>query len=291
MKLTNKLGLPEAVVRAVAADDYSRGKADISVTGVISSPRIAYLREQHDDEITEDVSERIWSLWGRAVHYILERTGDDAKSLVEERLYTECEGWIVSGAFDRLALIEEQSDTFLLQDWKNVSVWAVMLGAKIEWERQANLYALLLRRHSFPVAKAQIVAILRDWKKREAEWKPDYPQAPVVVLDIPLWPAAQQDAFLAERVRLHQQAREGGELPLCTAEERWERPTKWAVLKEGAKRATRLCNSQEEAEALLKPGYIVQRRDGESTRCKSYCSALPFCGQGAGLVDTSSEEE
>lgn len=291
MRITNRLNLPDAIVRAVAADDYTRGKAHISVTGLISPPRMSALRELHEDELVEDAADRIWSLFGKVAHGILEVAGDDAKSLVEERLYAEERGWVVSGAFDRLALLADSDDTWLLQDYKTCSVWSVILGEKPEWERQANLYALLLRRHSFPVAKAQIVAILRDWKKREAEQKPDYPQAPVVVLDIPLWPAAQQDAFLAERVRLHQQAREGGELPLCTAEERWERPTKWAFLKEGAKRATRLCDSQEEAEALLKPGYIVQRRDGESLRCKSYCSALPFCGQGAGLVDTTSEEE
>lgn len=280
MKLTNALGLPDAIVRAVAADDYTRGRANISVTGLISSPRMSYLRELHDDEITEDVSDRIFSLWGRAVHHILEQTGDDAKSLVEERLYTECEGWTVSGAFDRLALIEEGNDMFLLQDWKNVSVWAIMLGEKPDWIRQLNLYALLLRRHSFPVGRAQIVAILRDWQRSKAEQRADYPQAPVAVVDVPLWSVEEQEQYLTERVRLHQAVRAGGELPPCTAKERWERPTQYALMKAGNKRASRVYDNEEEAAAAVKPGYAVEVRLGASVRCqKAYCSAFPFCDQ------------
>lgn len=280
MKITNRLNLPDAIVRAVAADDYTRGKAHISVTGLISSPRMSALRELHEDELVEDASDRIWSLFGKVAHGILEVAGDDAKSLVEERLYTEENGWVVSGAFDRLALLADSDDTWLLQDYKTCSVWSVILGEKPEWVRQANLYALLLRRHSFPVGRAQIVAILRDWQRSKAEQRADYPQAPVAVVDVPLWSVEEQEQYLTERVRLHQAARAGGILPDCTAEERWERPTQYALMKAGNKRASRVYDNEEEAAAAVKPGYAVEVRLGASVRCqKAYCSAFPFCDQ------------
>jgi hypothetical protein len=39
MKITNKHGLPESFVAFAEADKYSAGTADISVTGLIDSPR------------------------------------------------------------------------------------------------------------------------------------------------------------------------------------------------------------------------------------------------------------
>jgi len=290
MKLTNRLNLPQAIVSAISNDDYSRGECDLSVTQLITPPRKVELQRLHDDEIIEDVADRIWILVGKAVHSILEAAGSD--DLKEERLFMDALGWRISGAFDNLALIQAGADLWKISDYKVTSAWSVVFAdGKTDWEAQINCYAHLLRLHSFPVSELEIVAICRDWRKTEALKNPDYPQSQVAVIPIRLWSSAEAQAFIVERVRLHQQAREGGELPLCTAEERWERPTKWAFLKQGAKRATKLCNTQDEAEALLKPGYRIERRDGESTRCKSYCSALPFCGQGAGLVDTSSEEE
>lgn len=288
MRLTNRLNLPQAIYNAIANDGYSRGECDLSVTQLIAPPRKVELQRRHDDEITEDVSERIWILIGKAVHGILEAAQSD--DLAEERLFMGLLGWRISGAFDNLAMIQAGEDLWRISDYKVTSVWSVVFAdGKSEWEQQLNCYAHLLRLHSFPVAALEIVAICRDWRKSEALKNPDYPQTQVAVIPIRLWSHAEAQAFIEERVRVHQAAR-AGELPLCTAEERWERPTKWAFVKQGAKRATKLCDTQEEAEALLKPGYRIERRDGESLRCKSYCSALPFCEQGQQLVKANEEE-
>ena len=59
--ITNKHGLPEALVRAVRNDPYTGG-GDISVTKLIDSPQRRQLWRQHEADIEEDVSERIWSL-------------------------------------------------------------------------------------------------------------------------------------------------------------------------------------------------------------------------------------
>jgi hypothetical protein len=57
-------------------------------------------REEHADEIVIDASEMIFSLFGQAVHHILDRA-DDAGAIHERRLFTTQRGWKISGAFDR----------------------------------------------------------------------------------------------------------------------------------------------------------------------------------------------
>lgn len=109
MILTNRLGLPRSIENAVRNDKYTRGDADISVTGLISPARKRALETRHANEISEDVAERIWSLMGQIAHGILDRA-DDERSLKELRLYIERHGWTISGQFDRLCLEEVEED-------------------------------------------------------------------------------------------------------------------------------------------------------------------------------------
>lgn len=282
MKLTNRLGLPEAIVAAVTNDPYNRGECDLSVTQAIAPARQVQLRIEHDAEIVEDVSDRIWMLMGKAIHAILDAAG--SADLKEERLFMDVLGWKVSGAFDNLALLPMRGDLWKVSDYKTTSVWSVIYAdSKVEWEQQLNLYAHMLRRHSFPIGELEIVALCRDWQKSKAQREPDYPQSQVAVIPIRLWSDDEAQAFLEERVRMHQFAA-SSVLPLCTAEERWERPTTYALVKSGAKRATRVFTSEEEAAAAVKPGYNIEVRVGESLRCKSYCNVVRWCSQAADMT-------
>ena len=64
-----------------------------------------------------------------------------------------------------------------------------------------------------------------------------------------------------------------------------DKPSQWAVHKSGAKRATKLCDSEEEAKAYIeaqggKDKLEIQFRPGERTRCEgNYCSVAEFCEQ------------
>jgi len=69
--IVNQHGLPEEFVRAVQVDKH-RNTGDISVTQLIDAPQIRYLRRFND--ITEDAMDRMWALFGTAVHHILERS-------------------------------------------------------------------------------------------------------------------------------------------------------------------------------------------------------------------------
>ncbi len=73
---------------------------------------------------------------------------------------------------------------------------------------------------------------------------------------------------------------EAGEVSPCTPEEWWERPTRFAVMKRGQKRAVRLYDTREEAEDnATKAGLYVEERPGSSVRCESYCRVASFCPQ------------
>ena len=274
MSITNRLNLPQPLVDAVVNDEYTRGEADISVTGLLSPPRQAMLREQHADEITEDVVDRIWSLLGQAVHVILERA--DSSGITEERLFIDLYGWRISGQFDRLSLTDS-----VLQDYKVTSAWTIVFGDRLpEWEAQLNLYALLASEHGREIKGIEVVAILRDWTKSKA-MDEDYPDAQVVVVPLELWSHERQWAYLRDRVNLHQMARTS--LPECTREERWQKDDKWAVMKDGRKSALRVLDSEQDAiQWATTNSYEIKNivhRPGENTRCESYCSAAPWCDQ------------
>lgn len=284
MILTNRLGLPRSIENAVRRDPYTRGNAHISVTGLIGPARKRAIENAHADEITEDVSERIWALMGQITHGILERADDEA--MTEERFFIERHGWRISGQFDRYVL-----EGRLLQDYKMTSTYAIKEGVKPEWVAQENLYALLLREHGYPVSDLEVVAILRDWQKAKAKHDPlHYPQQPAVVLKIDLWPEKQIETYITDRLLAHGWAQH--ELPECTAEERWERPAVYAIIKKGNSRATSVHPTMEAAESALKvlgaanlyTIYTISERPAEQRRCQDYCPALPFCEQGQGLL-------
>jgi hypothetical protein len=284
MKLTNRLNLPSSLARAVANDRYSRGDAHISVTGLIGPAQKRYLEQLHADEITEDVSERIWAMLGQIAHGILERADDQA--WCEERLFIERYGWRISGQFDRYLL---EADG-LLQDYKLTSTYSVKDGVKSDWEAQENIYALMLREHGYHVSTLEIVAILRDWQKAKAKHTSDYPQVPALVIPVRVWRDDEIETYIRSRLNAHSKAHLSP--PECTAEERWERPPVYALHKIGNRRATKLFDTETEAENALKEtgnGYEIQCRPAEQRRCQDYCPALPFCQQGQGLIKQTEE--
>ena len=307
MKITNKFGLPQPFVDFIKNDKYNKGDADISVTSLIDSPRISLMRQKHKDDIEIDAIDQIWSLFGTSVHSILERSEDTEHSETEERLYAKVDGWKLSGAIDRQE-IDKKDGTVTIVDYKVTSVWSVIFG-KIEWERQLNCYAYLCEKNYHPiftpfsnekkkVKKLQICAILRDWNRREADKKENYPKTPIALIDIPLWSPETRDKYIKERISLHQNAQIhydlDGKLPLCSDEEAWKKEDTWAVRKTSQKRAIRVLNSEEEAIKYIdwhketdkaytpkyNGGYEIDFRKGEYNRCKgNYCSVADFCQQ------------
>ena len=75
MKITNKNNLPEALVKAVEGHNHKGG--DYSASMLENPARIYWLKKRHYDKLTEDVSVRLWALFGTAVHSIIEKNAGD----------------------------------------------------------------------------------------------------------------------------------------------------------------------------------------------------------------------
>jgi len=291
--ITNKFNLPDPVFRALSADDYDRGKSNRSVTQLIDSPRARILRAEHDHEIEVDVSEMLWIAQGKAMHRMFEEYAA-GKYTPEERLFTKIDGWSISGAIDiRYNANHTHSE---LMDYKVTSVWSIIFG-KEEWHRQLNFYAWLVERvKRVKVNKLSVLAICRDWKESERQRQGgDYPECPILIVDIPLWSPEERQAYVEERVRIHQEAEflrlTGDTLPFCSPEERWQRNTTYAVMKGSNKRAMKVCQSAEEAQAYIdehkdKAKLSVTERRGEPVRCaRGYCKAALWCDQYQGELN------
>jgi hypothetical protein len=288
MKLTNNFGMPETILNVIARPQYSKGKANMSVTELLNSPRIVQLKRKHWDELTEDASDMVWSIFGTAIHNILEH-GKGDNHVVEERIHIELDGMRISGAID---LQELTPEGIILSDYKTTSAWAVM-NEKQDWHNQLNSYAFLVEvAKKIPVCKLQIVAIVRDWSRRDAATREGYPKAPIVVIDIPLWPLEQRLAYVRDRISLHGDAlfemETDGDMPDCTPDEMWEKPTTYALKKEGNVRAKSVHETSEAAEKALadatekaKKGekFLIEVREGDRTRCSSFCQVAGMCSQ------------
>jgi len=286
MKTTNQFNLPDPVFKALTNDTYTKGDSNRSITTLIDSPRIRIQKSELSEVIYEDASEKIWSILGTAVHNIFEDHAE-GNYLSEERLFVDINGWKVSGAIDIQKTEDDGSVTIM--DYKCTSVWSVIFD-KVEWHNQLNAYAYLVRKaKKVKVNKLQIVAVLRDWKKREAQMKDDYPYAPIMIVDVPLWDEAVAAEYVEGRVKLHQDAEfsrlVGEELPLCSDKERWMRDTKYAVKKKTVKRAVRLFDSLEDAQTFFQKegfgdAYVIEERVGEPIRCaQNYCRVADHCDQ------------
>ena len=281
MKITNKYGVPQTLVNLMERDTYSRGSCHISVTQLIDAPRIKILKEKHADDMVQDVSESLWSMVGRAMHLVAEGGADD-EHLAEERLFAKVLGWDLSGGID----LQKIGEVVKIMDYKFTSVWAALQN-KPEWERQLNTYSWLARvNKGWATNGLEICALLRDWNRRDAQRGNGYPPAPIMTVPVKLWSFEEQQAYVEERIKLHQEAWRaeewGDTLPLCSAEERWAKPDKWALKKQDAKRATALFEDPEAAKAeLLKRGggYYLEKRNGEQTRCLAFCQAMQWCEQ------------
>jgi hypothetical protein len=274
--VTNVHNLPEALVRAVVNDPYTGG-GDISVTKLIDAPQVRVLAKQHHDQIVVDVSERIWALLGQGVHTVLERAALRAEGMAAEtRLYAEIAGWTLSGQFDVMAL-----ESGMLSDYKVTTVYKLQNIDK--WTQQLNILRWLAYKNGEEVKGLEIIAILRDWKKGEAERKSEYPQQPIVRVPIPMWDLDETEEFIVDRITLHRYAEQGGRVS-CDDDDRWYTGSQWALMKEGGKRAVKL---QDTPFAVVPEGHYVQERPGEYRRCQSYCEVRDFCAQWAATKEAA----
>lgn len=199
MRITNRYGLPEVIRRAVEKDEYdgpswSEWPHKIGVSTLIDPPRIAVLKHLNDDQLEQDVSDCLFMLQGKAMHWVLEQ-GRSPEGLYEVRLETKFDKTIISGQID-------QWEAGVVRDYKNSNS-----RFQEKWALQLQVYALLCQHHGIDVEALEIVAL------RPMSGKID-------VFPVRLWPDLEAYDYAMKRIDMHWAAFET--LPLCTPEETWD---------------------------------------------------------------------
>lgn len=276
MIITNKLKLPEGLVKAVSAERHNQPGC-ISATTLLQGIKQIILTDRHWDHLEDDVSDRIWAIWGTAVHSLLEQEGEH--DFTEQEISYPVGDITVTGRIDNYDM-----QNGIICDYKTASVWKVKVGDFGDWYKQGMIYAWLLAKNGFTVTKCRFITLLKDHSKSEAARDRQYPVNPVFVyeFDVTFVNLIKIDTFIRNKVREYVRCQELGDndIPPCTPDERWDKATKYAVKKDGRKTAVRVLDDKEAAESMaaeLGKGHSVEIRPGESTKCQSYCLCCGFC--------------
>jgi len=275
MKITNIHNLPTPIAKLITKSQTKPELLKFRVTQIINPPLVRELLLVQWDKIQVDVSEFLWQIYGTSVHKMLEAV-EGSDILTEQRHDISVDGIVLTGQTDWF-------DTSIgqLVDYKTTSVWSKMFGAAKDWEKQLNIYAHLWRSKGYRVESLWVYTLLRDWVKPKTYGNDDYPSIPFDTTRLPLWTPEKTQEYIEHRMALFT-------VPAteCTPEEKWSKPTVWAVHKKGVKRAINggLCSSEAEAYALAgsqKDKCEVEYRPGMNTRCEQYCivrSVCPYSG-------------
>jgi hypothetical protein len=130
-----------------------------------------------------------------------------------------------------------------------------------------------------------VLMIFTDWSQFKAMADKDYPQTPIKVRTIPLMTIPETERWIKSRlaeIEANWDKRQV-DMPLCTPEELWMDPPKYAYYKNPkAQRATRVFNTADEAHSRKAqdgiPGSTVVFRQSNPKFCQ-YCDARVTCLQ------------
>jgi hypothetical protein len=271
MKITNKLGLPFGLVKAVTTEKHNAENC-ISATTLLQGIKQILLTERHWEELEDDVSDRVWAIWGQAVHLLMINEGEH--DFTEQKMTFKIKGITVTGTIDNYDMKHG-----IIFDYKTASVNKIKFKDFKDWYLQGMIYAWLLNKNGFNVKKCRFIALLKDHSKTQMIRDRQYPTKPVHVYEFPvtLTELMKIDSFIKERVNEYHTylAIHDDKIPSCKPEERWDKATTYAVMKSGNKKAVKLFDNTQDANAKaaeLGSTYFVETRQGESTKCRQFCS-------------------
>lgn len=261
------VSFPSPFQRALLRDDYSKGDSQFSVTGLLSPPLRTWLATLHKRE--ESAYGSFSALLGTAIHHILESNVDASTGeIAEKRVFAEICGAKVSGQMD----LWENRTMF---DYK--STRGVQDCMKPDHYKQVNMNAYLAKLNGIESDNVAVVYIQMDWSYMQSTVNPSYPQSPFKIFIHPYDEKMAVDTF-NKAIPEHLEALKGN-ARLCSKEEKWQKDDTYALMKPDGKRASKVCNTLEEAKAEIKPGQIIQVRKGERTFCDNFCGFKEHCYQ------------
>jgi len=280
--ITNKYNLPEEIVKSLLKNRYAGDsdasdlKTDYSVSTLVAPVQQTILKHRYPNCNTEDVIDRLWSMFGSIAHCLLEEHGSD-EAIIEKRFYMEVLGKIISGQIDHYKARK-------ISDYKTTSAYKIMKKSYEDWACGQNTYATLCEHNGYPVDSLRIIAIIRDWKDSESSRNKDYPESAIAIIPLIKWSLPVRMRYITARVQalIDNEKLEDAQLLPCTHEERWMNVKDYAVVKSPSTRATKVFDNQEDANAdAIRRGseYHVEKRMTEPRRCLKYCPSSSKCTQ------------
>lgn len=264
------MSLPTPFLRLLLDDRYEKGDSEYSTTELISPPQRTWIKAQGVEEISTPTSS-FYAVLGTILHRVLQDYAkEDEGEIAERRLFNVINGHGVSGCID---LYETHTRT--VSDWKFIG--GVQTEIKEDHLRQLHMNGYLAEEAGWEVENVAITYYQRDWKTLQALIDPNYPKIGIKTIVVP-YNRAEGIRLWETTVADHAAAKAGNPRD-CTLSEKWQSPPTFALMKPGAKRASKLCSTLDEAEKEKKPGQIVQARPGERTFCLFFCKLSHGCLQ------------
>jgi hypothetical protein len=307
MAYTNERRIPLSIAVWLARDMYSRDPSYISGSELERSNRQIVLSRRTTQDI--DLAQLMAARLGNAINDAIDAAWksdrlmeyvrlagynplfeydvnpvipDPKKTLIyiQKRYEEPFMGKVLSGAPDMIL-------GGRLFDYKSTAVFLYQKKKPEDYLWQLTTYRYLARDYiTDDVATIQF--ILKDWSKARAK-DPNYPQTPCPTMLVPVGSVEQCKARLESRVNELNalMSADDSDLPLCTDEELWLDPPRFAYYKDPHAapnaRATRIFDTMIEAVAFQGSkggGGRIDTRKGEPRAC-DYCAASTICQQRA----------
>jgi hypothetical protein len=294
MKIINDVQMPNHAFEAITK---LQGRLEpptldyIGVTTLMGEPLPRYLNARYWHQLEVKASETMNAIQGQLGHLLFDKV--ETTTISKIPLQVEHDGFTIKGEADYYDPI-----LFTLGDnkFKQVnSVTAQRISKDDSLERQLNIYCWMARKMGYDVRHLQGDIYINGWTVYKSYGDSAYPKAPYLKIPIPIWEEAFTTQYLSERLKIHDTVairllKEYGpansltplgvvrldaamlEIPVCTDEERFAQPTKYAVMRDGQKKAVKLFDNPIDAEAFCGPKMSVVERKGGYMKCQFYCA-------------------
>lgn len=308
MAYTNERGIPLSVAVWLARDLYDKDPTYISGSELQRSNRQIVLGRRADTDI--DLANVLAARLGNAINDAIDAAWKSDRLMeyvrlagfnplfeydvnpvlpvpgktpiyIQKRYEEPFMGRILSGAPDMIL-------GGRLFDYKSTAVFLYQKKTPADYLWQMTTYRYLARDY-IDDDTATIQFILKDWSKLRAAKDPEYPQTPCPTMLVRVGSAEDCKRRLESRVTELDalMSADDADIPLCTDEELWLDPPRFAYYKNPSApstgRATRVFDTLAEAQAYQGTQGGVGRidvRKGEPRACE-YCSASTICQQRA----------
>jgi len=317
IKYNNPTNIHPLLAAMLAYDDYdyNNNKNVISTTSLMKPTRMLALERTHmDSDKVIDLEACIPSVMGSAMHKLLEVSLEDIKDEIWDMFHIDKKDIVISreireervipgtdlklsGKYD--VLYKYKDEPARLADLKTMSVWGTMLSDKektLEYTTQMSIYRWL--NQDIEIGDiGEILYWYTDWSKTSALRDRRYPQSRVGHKEIALWSLEYTEGYIVDNIKDLVLALETIELTgepgvACSPVELWQSDPKFKYYKPGKQgrisytRATKVCDSLEEAQAVMRSaGGVgdIKEFPAEVKRCK-YCSVTEYCTQYTDMV-------